>query len=127
MSAVKGTTSDPRTESAYAAEFVRVYFRSKHIIDPVALKAVEDLVVALDAGHHLPVGFRRAAAVPAEARPEAPTASLATPDSEPRVPSAVPLCPLCGGKMAKRTSQFGTFWGCAAYPSCKGKRDYNHG
>lgn len=34
-------------------------------------------------------------------------------------------CPLCNGKMVPRQSKHGTFWGCAAYPKCKGTRDSN--
>jgi len=34
-------------------------------------------------------------------------------------------CPLCGGKMVKRHDRNGRpFWGCAAYPRCKGSRDW---
>src|SRR5581483_6260603 len=31
-----------------------------------------------------------------------------------------PRCPVCRGKMALRTGKFGTFWGCLAYPECRG-------
>lgn len=36
-----------------------------------------------------------------------------------------PACPLCGGEMRKRTAGKGTnagreFWGCSAYPECRG-------
>lgn len=34
-------------------------------------------------------------------------------------------CPVCGGKMVKRHDRNGRpFWGCAAYPKCKGSRDW---
>ena len=34
-------------------------------------------------------------------------------------------CPLCGGKMVKRHDRNGRpFWGCAAYPKCKGSRNW---
>jgi len=38
-----------------------------------------------------------------------------------------PACPLCGKPMALRTARQGAragsqFWGCAAYPECKGTR-----
>ena len=34
-------------------------------------------------------------------------------------------CPICGGKMVKRHDRNGRpFWGCAAYPKCKGSRDW---
>jgi len=40
--------------------------------------------------------------------------------------TAEELCPLCGGKMVKRHDRNGRpFWGCAAYPKCKGSRDWN--
>ena len=32
-------------------------------------------------------------------------------------------CPECGGRMISRKGQYGTFWGCAKYPECKGTRD----
>lgn len=32
-------------------------------------------------------------------------------------------CPECNGKMVSRTGQYGTFWGCAKYPDCRGTRD----
>lgn len=32
-------------------------------------------------------------------------------------------CPDCGGRMVGRTSEFGRFWGCSAYPQCAGTRD----
>ncbi len=33
------------------------------------------------------------------------------------------LCPLCGGPMAPRTSARGKFWGCKAFPRCRGTRN----
>jgi four helix bundle suffix protein len=36
-------------------------------------------------------------------------------------PSA-PDCPLCGKPMRQRNSTKGRFWGCSAYPDCKGTR-----
>jgi ssDNA-binding Zn-finger/Zn-ribbon topoisomerase 1 len=33
------------------------------------------------------------------------------------------LCPDCDGEMVSRTGQYGVFWGCKAYPKCKGTRD----
>lgn len=32
-----------------------------------------------------------------------------------------PTCPSCGERMAARESKRGSFWGCVAYPKCKGK------
>lgn len=34
-------------------------------------------------------------------------------------------CPDCDGEMVPRDSQYGKFWGCKAYPRCKGTRDSN--
>lgn len=34
-------------------------------------------------------------------------------------------CPDCDGEMVPRTSTYGKFWGCKAYPKCKGTRDAN--
>ena len=33
-----------------------------------------------------------------------------------------PQCPDCGGIMRLRHGPHGDFWGCTAYPACKGKR-----
>jgi len=41
---------------------------------------------------------------------------------EARAEPAAPPCPECGAAMKKRTSSRGPFWGCGAYPSCKGVR-----
>ena len=35
----------------------------------------------------------------------------------------VPSCPECGKPMRKRKSQKGDFWGCSAYPDCRGSRE----
>lgn len=32
-------------------------------------------------------------------------------------------CPDCGGEMISCTGKFGVFWGCKAFPQCKGTRD----
>jgi four helix bundle suffix protein len=34
-----------------------------------------------------------------------------------------PACPLCGKPMRRRRSKQGDFWGCTAYPNCRGSRD----
>ena len=33
-----------------------------------------------------------------------------------------PKCPLCGAPMKLRHGARGDFWGCTAYPSCRGTR-----
>jgi ribosomal protein L37AE/L43A len=33
-----------------------------------------------------------------------------------------PVCPECGKPMRQRKSAKGEFWGCSAYPDCKGIR-----
>jgi four helix bundle suffix protein len=33
-----------------------------------------------------------------------------------------PECPQCGKSMRRRKSAKGDFWGCSAYPDCKGTR-----
>jgi len=35
---------------------------------------------------------------------------------------ASPECPQCGKPMRRRTSAKGEFWGCSAFPDCKGIR-----
>jgi ssDNA-binding Zn-finger/Zn-ribbon topoisomerase 1 len=32
-------------------------------------------------------------------------------------------CPLCNGPMTPRMSAHGKFWGCRAYPRCRGTRN----
>ncbi len=41
---------------------------------------------------------------------------------EARAEPDAPPCPECGAAMRKRTSSRGPFWGCSAYPQCKGIR-----
>ncbi len=41
---------------------------------------------------------------------------------EARTDPTAPECPECGAAMRMRTSARGDFWGCAAYPRCKGIR-----
>jgi restriction system protein len=36
---------------------------------------------------------------------------------------ASPDCPQCGRSMRKRSSAKGYFWGCSAFPDCKGIRN----
>ncbi len=47
---------------------------------------------------------------------------MATARVEARAHPSGPECPECGSPMRKRTSQRGPFWGCAAYPECRGIR-----
>lgn len=35
---------------------------------------------------------------------------------------SVPACPQCGSNMCRRKSAKGDFWGCSAYPECRGTR-----
>ena len=35
-----------------------------------------------------------------------------------------PACPRCGDKMAVRSGRNGRFWGCSAFPDCRGVRAY---
>ena len=36
-----------------------------------------------------------------------------------------PICPLCAKPMKKRKSSRGAFWGCTAYPECRGTRPHD--
>lgn len=50
-----------------------------------------------------------------------------TPVAANEPPSVVPLCPRCGELMVKRTARSGAnagsqFWGCPAFPRCRGTR-----
>jgi restriction system protein len=46
---------------------------------------------------------------------------------EARAQPPAPDCPECGTPMKKRNSQRGPFWGCGAYPECKGIRQIDSG
>ncbi len=55
------------------------------------------------------------------------TASTLEPLQVEHAPSATPTCPACGGGMVLRTARRGEragqdFWGCLAYPTCRGIR-----
>ena len=43
---------------------------------------------------------------------------------EARAQPDAPTCPECNTPMKKRSSQRGPFWGCGAYPQCKGIRQF---
>nr|WP_282098945.1 restriction endonuclease [Thauera aromatica] len=56
----------------------------------------------------------------------APPAVAPTP-AVPAAPAAEPACPRCGGAMVRRIAKQGAnagsaFWGCAAFPKCRGVR-----
>lgn len=51
----------------------------------------------------------------------APRVTISKPPSV-MTPAGVPCCPRCGLPMQRRSGRFGRFWGCAAYPRCKGTR-----
>jgi four helix bundle suffix protein len=55
------------------------------------------------------------------------TAARLAARGEPQPAGAAPTCPLCGKPMRQRTARQGAnagkpFWGCTAYPDCKGTR-----
>jgi restriction system protein len=41
-------------------------------------------------------------------------------EAKSKIQSSGPECPECGTAMRKRNSKSGEFWGCSAYPDCKG-------
>lgn len=54
-----------------------------------------------------------------DAKPENPASYI--PTLGPTRPSAPgPACPDCGGPTRHRNGQYGPFWGCAAFPRCRG-------
>ena len=80
------------------------------LIDGPALKAMIERVRAAR-----PEVAVSAARVPASVQTSAQTAT----------PAADPTCPRCGGRMLKRIAKQGAnaggaFWGCAAFPKCRG-------
>jgi restriction system protein len=63
-------------------------------------------------------------AEPAAARALPTTTSIQTPE----IPPGAPPCPLCGREMVVRVAKRGAnaggrFWGCSAYPKCRGTLD----
>lgn len=83
--------------------------KSLELVDGVQLVR---LVADLQSGH----------GNPEVSVPQAP-ASLKTPDEI----SGIPSCPVCGREMVSRTAKKGRnvgkqFWGCPAFPKCRGTR-----
>ena len=37
-------------------------------------------------------------------------------------PSLPPICQICGAAMVRRRSAYDEFWGCSAFPGCRGMR-----
>lgn len=53
----------------------------------------------------------------------APSATLPTTPSPAASSGPPPACPACGRPMVRRTARDGSpFWGCSAYPQCRGRR-----
>jgi restriction system protein len=89
-------------------------------------------LAALVAG--VQAGAPSAKAGPKTAPPPAGQAGGPAAKASPKGPAAAadradaPLCPKCGAKMVLRTAGKGAhqgkpFWGCSAYPTCRGIRD----
>lgn len=63
-----------------------------------------------------------------EAREVAPLqAAVPVEELDPMTPAGTPPCPACAQPMVRRVAKRGTsagsaFWGCSAYPACKGTR-----
>jgi restriction system protein len=96
------------TFSADARSFVAG--KNIELIDGPALKAMIERVRA--ARPEMAVSAGR---VPASVQTSAQTAT----------PAAEPTCPRCGGRMLKRIAKQGpnaggAFWGCTAFPKCRG-------
>lgn len=57
----------------------------------------------------------------AKASPSAnPQSKIPNLKSENLIAPSAPACPQCGEPMRWRSGKKGEFWGCAAYPACKG-------
>lgn len=91
---------------------------------PVALTA--DLSGALRAAlEETPEGPTSSPQVVAEALLEQPTPSAAAAEVSglaraPEISAASPRCPRCQGEMTLRRGRTGQFWGCRAFPRCRG-------
>lgn len=92
-----------------------------------ATRFAEGRNVTLIDGPKLHAMIKSAPAGPVRAPPsrKAPADSAPAPSSTPEVPEVA--CPICTKPMLKRTARRGAhagdvFWGCSAYPACKGIR-----
>jgi restriction system protein len=70
---------------------------------------------------------RSAEARPLPAASKPPTQMPAAPAVTPPAAQAAPPCPICAKTMVRRVAKRGSgagaeFWGCSAYPSCRGTR-----
>lgn len=89
--------------------------------------------IELIEGEQLHALLQRASRFPppteASARPDAPQQARATgPGSTAAPVDPAPCCPLCGKPMLRRVAKRGgrtgrAFWGCSAYPACRGTLD----
>lgn len=75
----------------------------------------------------LPVPPRQLPPKPSRHIPAIPLRSTYKPVSSGRSKASTTTCPTCGGRMVKRLARRGRnagsyFWGCAAYPRCRGTR-----
>lgn len=74
-----------------------------------------------------PVAPRQLPPIPPRYTPATPPRYTSRPASSGRSTSSATACPTCGGRMVKRLARRGRnagdyFWGCAAYPRCRGTR-----
>lgn len=88
--------------------------RNIELIDGPALAATVENARAVRKASHPPI------------EKGAPPAAAPTP-AVPATAAGEPTCPRCGGAMVKRVSKQGansgsTFWGCRAFPKCRGVR-----
>jgi len=83
--------------------------------------------VRLIDGPQLQALIRQVQAAPSRSvRPQASVA-LAKPVTPFQADSTAPVCPVCSEPMVRRVAKRGanagsSFWGCSAYPSCRGTR-----
>lgn len=57
---------------------------------------------------------------PSRLQPKKTGWGVSPPPAEPVDELEAPTCPKCSADMKKRKGQFGPFWGCSNYPTCRG-------
>ena len=107
--------------------------KNLQLVDGAALLALlkqsrTDVGPAADATMRGPAEVAAGPDATARAKVAAPEATAHGPAGVAAASDAGSSCPRCGGPMVRRTARKGarvgtSFWGCSAYPRCRGTRD----
>ena len=126
--AAKGATGGFVVTSGRFTEDAKAFAKGRNIalVDGPQLFAMIQRARTSMGGSHSERPPATGAADAPPARAAAATASATAPAAPEHLPTK-PACPRCNAAMALRTARQGTqagktFWGCSAYPSCRGTR-----